>query len=116
MVKFFHGPNAVGNITTIYLHRKVVLSLSLNLLNEHEALTLARHYGERQYPILTTLIWVIQDTLSKINYTDFAKLEAALNAEDKGEGGFMRRELIRFICHKNQLPLSDQLIDGALMK
>ncbi len=93
-----------------------MLSLSLNLLNEHEALTVARHYGERQYPILTTLVWVIQDTLSKVNYTDLPKLEAALQAEDEGEGGFMRRELIRFICHKNGVPLSDQLIDGALMK
>ena len=92
------------------------MSLSLNLLNEHEALTLARHYGERQYPILTTLVWVIQDTLKKINYLDFHQLEAAMQAEDEGEGGFMSRDLIRFICHKKGVPLSDQLIDGALMK
>ena len=93
-----------------------MLSLSHGLLNEHEALTLARHYGKRQYPLLTTLIWVIQETLRQINYTEFPKLLAALKAEDSGEGGFMTRDLVRFICHKSELPLSDQLIDGAIMK
>lgn len=101
---------------SLYFHRAVVFSLSRGLLNEHEVLTLARQYGERQYPILTTLVWVIQDTLRRINYTDFPQLLQALQAEDQGEGGFMSRDTIRFICHKASLPLSDQLIDGALMK
>ena len=93
-----------------------MLTLSSGLLNEHEALTLARHYGERKYPLLTTLIWVIQATLQKINYQRFPELKAALKAEDYGEGGFMSRDLIRHICHKEGLPLEDQLIDGAIMK
>lgn len=94
----------------------MVLSLSHGLINEHEALTLARHYGQRQYPILTTLIWVIQDTLEKINYTQFDQLRAVLLAEDPEEGGFVGRDTIRHISHKIELPLSDQLIDGAIMK
>lgn len=93
-----------------------MLSLSHGLLNEHEVLTLARHYGERQYPILTTLVWVIQETLRKINYAEFPKLLSALQAEDTGEGGFMSRDMVRFVCHKVSLPLSDQIIDGAIMK
>ena len=98
------------------LRRNVVLALSSNLLIEHEVLTLARYYGERKYPILTTLIWVIQDALLKVNYQQFPELRAALQAEDKSEGGFMSRDLVRHICHKQELPLSDQLIDGAIMK
>ena len=94
----------------------MVLSLSSNLLIEHEVLTLARYYGERKYPILTTLIWVIQDTLLRINYKRFSELKAALQAEDKSGGGFMSRDLIRHICHKQEVPLTDQLIDGAIMK
>ncbi len=93
-----------------------MLSLSSRLVNEHEALTLARHYGQRQYPIMTTLIWVIQDTLQKINYQQIPKLKSALQAEDEGEGGFLSRDIIRHICHKEGLPLPDQLIDGAIMK
>lgn len=103
-------------LTVASICRRVVLSLSLNLLNEHEVLTLARHYGERQYPILTTLIWVVQDTLQQINYTDFPKLLSALEAEDEDQGGFLTRDMIRFTSHCVKLPLSDQLIDGVIMK
>ena len=91
-------------------------SLTQGLLNEHEVLTLGRHYGERKYPLLTTLMWVIQDTLEKINYQRFSELRAALVAEDKGDCGFLSRDIIRHICHKEELPLPDQLIDGAIMK
>jgi hypothetical protein len=86
------------------------------LLNEHEVLTLARYYGQRLYPILTTLMWVIQDTLQQINYLGFPALRAALAAEDQGDGGFLSRDIIRHICRKEELPLPDQLVDGAIMK
>ena len=95
---------------------KVVKSLSKSLLNEHEMVTLARHYGEKQYPILTSLVCLIQDVLSKERYTKFSELEAALQEADRGDGGFITRDLVRFISKKVNLPLSDQLIDGALMK
>lgn len=94
----------------------MVASLTQSLLNEHEVLTLARHYGERKYPHLTTLMWVIQDTLEKINYQRFPEFQVALKAEDKEGSGFLNRDIIRHICHKEELPLPDQLIDGAILK
>ena len=92
------------------------MGLSQTLLNEHEVLTLARSYGEKQYPVLTTLVWLIQDVLQKANYTNFSELEAALQEADKGQGGFLQRDKIRFISYTVGLPLPDQLIDGAIMK
>ena len=93
-----------------------MLSLSHGLLSPHEALTLARHYGERCYPLLTTLVWVVQDTLQQLNYTDFPKLLAALRVEDPGEEGFITRDMLRHTCKRAGLPLTDQLVDGILMK
>ena len=40
--------------------RMLVGALSHGLFNEHEVLTLARHYGDKQYPILSTLVALIQ--------------------------------------------------------
>lgn len=90
--------------------------MSQSLLNEHEILTLARHYGERQYPILTTLIHLIQVSLAKTNFTQFSQLQAAMAAVDQGQGGFLPRDQIRDTCLTVGLPLSDQLIDGVMMK
>ena len=98
------------------LHRKVVQELSQSLLNEHEILTLARHYGERHYPVLTTLVHLIQDTLQKANYIRFPQLLAAMEAVDDSQGGFLKKDSIRQVCLTQDLPLSDQLIDGIMMK
>lgn len=103
-------------VPCICFHRKVVQGLSQSLLNEHEILTLARCYGKRHYPILTTLIHIVQDTLKKLNYTQFSELQAALEAVDVGQGGFVRREQVRHTCHAVGFPLSDQLTDGVMMK
>lgn len=92
------------------------MELSKPLLNEHEVLSLARHYGKRKYPVLTTLMWIVQNVLSRGNFTAFPQLEAALQEVDTGEGGFLSRSKIRFICHSVDLPLADQLIDGVMMK
>lgn len=40
--------------------RMLVGALSRGMLNEHEVLTLARQFGEKHYPILTTLVKLIQ--------------------------------------------------------
>ena len=91
-------------------------SLSHGLLNEHEVLTLARHYGQKQYPILTTLIRLIQDDLRQKNYTSFDQLSSALGSCDKEGAGFIDPDQLRHTCHLIELPLSDQLIDGTIMK
>ena len=56
------------------LPRTLVRSLSQGLLNEHEVLTLARHYGEKKFPCLFPLIRLIQDNLRKQNFTAFEEL------------------------------------------
>ena len=54
--------------------RMLVCSLSQGLLNDHEVLTLARHYGEKQFPCLFPLIQLIQENLRKQNFTAFEEL------------------------------------------
>ena len=96
--------------------RTVVQSLTHTLLNQHEVITLARHYGKRHYPLLTTLVSIIQDDLQKKNYTSFGELQSALASCDSEGVGFISKDLLRHICRGNELPLSDQLIDGTMMK
>lgn len=91
-------------------------SLTHTLLNQHEVITLARHYGKKQYPLLTTLISLIQDDLRKKNYTGFDELQSALASCDPEGLGFISKDLLRHICRGNEFPLSDQLIDGTIMK
>ena len=86
------------------------------LLNQHEVITLARHYGKKQYPLLTTLVSLIQDDLRKKNYTSFGNLQSALASCDNEALGFISKDLLRHICRGNELPLSDQLIDGTMMR
>ena len=45
-----------------------------------------------------------------------SSLSSALSACDCEEVGFISARFIRDICHEAQLPLSDQLIDGTIMK
>ena len=94
----------------------VVQSLTHTLLNQHEVITLARHYGKKQYPLLTTLISIIQDDLRKKNYNGFSDLLSALASCDQDSLGFISKDLLRHVCHGNELSLSDQLIDGTIMK
>lgn len=94
----------------------VVLSLAQGMLNEHEVMTLARHYGVKRYPLLTTLIRLIQDDLKLRNYTDFSSLLSALKSCDKDGVGFVSKDQLRHVCHAVGLTLPDQLIDGAIMK
>ena len=96
--------------------RGVVQSLTHTLLNQHEVITLARHYGKKQYPLLTSLVSIIQDDLKKKNYTGFNELQAALASCDQEALGFISKDLLRHVCRGNELPLSDQLIDGTIMK
>ena len=96
--------------------RKAVQELSKSLLNDHEILTLARHYGERQYPILTSLIRLIHGILSKVNFENLAEVQRELEAKDESKEGFLKRERVRHVCHDVGVPLSDQLIDGIIMK
>ena len=96
--------------------RLVVHGLAQGLLTEHEVLSLARHYGRRQFPVLTTLARLIQDDLRKTNYTAFEALAAKLADSDAGGLGFVEPDLLRHVCHRAELPLSDMLIDGTIMK
>lgn len=96
--------------------RKVVQELSKNLLNEHEVLTLARHYGEKQYPILTSLINMIHKILKKVNFDKLQQLRNEMEKNDSSREGFMQRDRLRHACHDVGVPLSDQLIDGIMMK
>ena len=59
-------------------HSMVVKGLSQGLLSEHESQTLGRAFGQRAYPILPSLVRVVQDHLRQHNYTQFPSLEAAL--------------------------------------
>lgn len=96
--------------------RLLVQGLSHGLLNEHEVLTLGRHFGQHSYPRLTSLVQLIQDDLQQKNYTSFQALGAALRACDKEGVGYIQLDELRHVCHGSGLPLSDQLVDGAIMK
>ena len=91
-------------------------SLAQGMLNDHELLTLARHYGGKHYPYLSLLIRLIQDDLRLRNYTAFDGLISAIKSCDKEDEGFISKEKLRHICHAVGLPLPDQLVDGAIMK
>lgn len=58
-------------------YRALLKGLSEGLLTDHECLTLGRAFGQRAYPILPSLVKVVQDDLHKHNYTQFTALEAA---------------------------------------
>ena len=45
-----------------------------------------------------------------------SSLSSALSACDREKVGFIPATVIRDICHDVQLPLSDQLMDGTIMK
>lgn len=92
------------------------MSLAQGMLNDHELMTLARHYGTKVYPLLTSLIRLIQASLKQSNYTEFGKLLSAIKSYDKHDEGFVSKEKLRHVCHAVGLPLSDQLVDGAIMK
>lgn len=97
-------------------YRVVALSLAQGMLNDHELMTLARHYGDKVYPLLSSLIRIIQKDLKLRNFTGFSQLLAALKSCDKYDEGFVSKEKLRHVCHTIGLPLSDQLVDGAVMK
>jgi len=86
------------------------------MLNEHELMTLARQYGEKCYPLLLSLIQLIQEDLKLRNYTGFDSLLSALKSCDREDYGFVTKDKLRQVCRSVGLPLSDQLVDGAIMK
>ena len=96
--------------------RALVRGLSQCLLNEHEILTLGRNYGNKKYPVLSTLISLVQDDLKKQKYSDLTQLAAGLGSCDPDGVGFIEREKLRHVCHAVGVPLTDQLIDGTIMK
>ncbi len=57
-----------------------------------------------------------QDDLRKQNYTSFPALLSALGACDRDGVGFLGADQLRHVCHSVELPISDQLVDGAIMK
>lgn len=107
-------PSSSGRIAFAQF-RLLVQGLSHGLLNEHEVLTLGRHFGQHSYPRLTSLVQLIQDDLQQKNYTSFQALGAALRACDKEGVGYIQLDELRHVCHGSGLPLSDQLVDGAIM-
>lgn len=99
-----------------HTHSLMVKGLSQGLLSEHEALTLARAYGQRSYPILPTLVRLVQGDLRKQNYTHFSALEAALAESCHDDTAFIEPSKLRHVCHAAGLPLPPQLLDGTVMK
>lgn len=57
-----------------------------------------------------------QDDLRKQNYTSLPSLLSALEACDRDGIGYLGADQLRLVCHSVELPLSDQLVDGAIMK
>ena len=49
----------------------LVRGLTQGLLNEHEIITLAREYGEKSWPPLSSLVRIVHADLKQHNYTAF---------------------------------------------
>lgn len=93
--------------------RNLVRGLSHGLLNEHEIITLGRHYGERKTPPLTSLIPIVQHDLKRNNYKEFTQLLNSLLPHEKD--GYIEQDMLKYMCKTLQVPLNDQLIDGIIM-
>lgn len=59
------------HVHVMYLCRMLVRGLTQGLLNEHEIITLAREYGEKSWPPLSSLVWIIHADLKQQNYMAF---------------------------------------------
>lgn len=90
--------------------------LSHGLLNEHEIITLGRHYGERHTPPLASLIPIVQQDLKRSNYKEFPRLLNSLSSHDGEGSGYVEQDILKHVCKTLQVPLCDQLIDGTVMK
>lgn len=106
-----------ANTGHISLQKFIALlkGLSEGLLTDHECLTLGRAFGQRAYPILPSLVKVVQDDLHKHNYTQFTALEAAFAECCQDGTAFVEPAQLRQICQTTDLPLSHQLVDATLM-
>lgn len=52
-------------------YRGLVRGLTPGLLNEHEIITLAREYGEKSWPPLSSLVRIVHTDLKQRNFTAF---------------------------------------------
>lgn len=113
------GRWCLGQPSLLPIHnlcRTLVRGLSHGLLNEHEIITLGRHYGEHGTPPLASLIPIIQQDLRRNNYKEFQKLLNSLSPHATGGSVYVEQEMLKYVCKTLQVPLSDQLIDGTIMK
>ena len=75
----------VGDVMDIQHFRQVLRDACGDTLTEHEIITIARHYQDRQGEKNdnTTLVAIAQEQLRKIGYTDFNKVEQACGQIDQ---------------------------------
>jgi Ca2+-binding EF-hand superfamily protein len=94
--------------------KTLVKSLAKSLLNEHEVITLSRHYKVKKDPPLGSLIAIVQDDLKRLNYNSFSELLKEFQSSDESKCGFIEREELLHLCNILKLPLSDQLIQAMM--
>lgn len=112
----FQGADSRGSGKLDYgRFRQLVLKLAGGLLNEHEVMTIGRHFGGRKPPVLKTLVKLVQDDLKKKNYSSFQQVKDSLEYHDAEGSGYLSTDQILHLCKHFKLPLTDQLIEGILM-
>ena len=67
----------------MYLCRMLVRGLTQGLLNEHEIITLAREYGEKSWPPLSSLVRIVHADLKQQKYTAFRSGNRTINIANR---------------------------------
>ncbi|BFZ06219.1 hypothetical protein BsWGS_09258 [Bradybaena similaris] len=96
--------------------REMALSIEPTL-TEHEIITVARQFSDRQVDIILDvdkLISIIQEELRKKNFEGFATLITSLRHLDRDCTGFLSRDIVRREFIAQHVPISDDVLRAAL--
>ncbi|XP_072195203.1 EF-hand domain-containing family member C2 [Excalfactoria chinensis] len=96
--------------------RNLIVSITDGAFSEHEIMTLARHYGEKEeYEIdHHFLLAKAQEQLKKNSFENFEQLSTILMYNDREKCGVLPYETCRTIFKSFKLPLSDDLLQTIL--
>ncbi|XP_070539329.1 EF-hand domain-containing family member C2-like [Ptychodera flava] len=92
--------------------RNLLVQVGGSKLVEHEIMTLARHFSDRQEETIdiNVLASIAQEQLRKDNFENFVKLMESFTHHDTDGSGYIHPEQIRQICHAFHVPIPDDLL------
>lgn len=92
--------------------RNIVLRMAQSQLTEHEIITIARYYQDRQEDDTTAqqMVAMAQEQLRKANFDDFSAMLEQCIKFDKERTGYLDPDGVRTVCNTLKVPIQDDLL------